>query len=71
MKAWPEKNAANLLGVKLANVYVVRHRISTAIQEETKRLKNHLKKEDLRESVTSDTQNKTVYRTKFNGKSGH
>jgi hypothetical protein len=41
---------AQSLGVSLANVYVVRHRISAAIKKETKRLESQLEKEALRES---------------------
>ncbi len=50
LKEWPAATVAQSLGVSLANVYVIRHRISTAIKRETKRLENQLEKEALRET---------------------
>jgi RNA polymerase sigma factor (sigma-70 family) len=42
LKEWPAAQVAKSLGVSLANVYVVRHRISTAIKQEIKRLEDEL-----------------------------
>jgi len=50
LKEWPAVTVAQSLDVSLANVYVIRHRISSAIKKETKRLENQLEKEALRES---------------------
>jgi RNA polymerase sigma factor (sigma-70 family) len=44
LKEWPEADVAKSLGVSLANVYVIRHRISLAIKKETRRLENQLEK---------------------------
>ncbi len=49
LKEWPAATVAQSLGVSLANVYVIRHRISSAIKKETRRLENELEKEALRE----------------------
>jgi RNA polymerase sigma-70 factor (ECF subfamily) len=49
LKEWPAAEVAQSLGVSLANVYVIRHRISAAIKKETKRLENRLEKEASRE----------------------
>jgi RNA polymerase sigma factor (sigma-70 family) len=38
LKEWPAAEVAQSLGVSLANVYVIRHRISAAIKKETKHL---------------------------------
>jgi RNA polymerase sigma factor (sigma-70 family) len=45
LKEWPAATVAQSLGVSLANVYVIRHRISSAIKKETKRLETQLEKE--------------------------
>jgi RNA polymerase sigma factor (sigma-70 family) len=37
LKEWPAREVARSLGVSLANVYVIRHRISAAIKKEIKR----------------------------------
>ena len=50
VREWPAATVAQSLGVSLANVYVTRHRISSAIKKETKRLETQLEKGDLRES---------------------
>ena len=50
VREWPAATVAQSLGVSLANVYVTRHRISSAIKKETKRLETQLEKEALRES---------------------
>jgi RNA polymerase sigma-70 factor (ECF subfamily) len=50
LKEWPAGDVAQSLGVSLANVYVIRHRISSAIKKETKRLENQLEKGAIRES---------------------
>jgi RNA polymerase sigma-70 factor (ECF subfamily) len=50
LKEWPAADVAQSLGVSLANVYVIRHRISSAIKKETKRLENELEKGGLREN---------------------
>jgi RNA polymerase sigma-70 factor (ECF subfamily) len=42
VKEWPAAEVARSLGVTLANVYVTRHRISTAVKKETKRLEHQL-----------------------------
>jgi len=42
LKEWPAAEVAKSLGVSLANVYVIRHRISTAIKKETKHLESQL-----------------------------
>lgn len=42
LKEWPVAEVAKSLGVSLANVYVIRHRISAAIKKETKRLESQL-----------------------------
>ena len=49
LKEWPAAEVAQSLGVSLANVYVIRHRISAAIKKETKHLENQLEKGKLRE----------------------
>jgi RNA polymerase sigma factor (sigma-70 family) len=43
-KEWRAAAVAKSLGVSTANVYVTRHRISTAIATETKRLENELER---------------------------
>jgi len=50
LQEWPAATVAQSLGVSLANVYVTRHRISSAIKKETKRLEAQLEKGGLRES---------------------
>jgi RNA polymerase sigma factor (sigma-70 family) len=50
IKEWPAATVAQSLGVSLANVYVTRHRISSAIKRETKRLESQLEKAALREN---------------------
>jgi RNA polymerase sigma factor (sigma-70 family) len=50
LKEWPAADVAQSLGVSLANVYVTRHRISSAIKKETKRLESELDKGGSRES---------------------
>ena len=50
LKEWPAATVAQSLGVSLANVYVIRHRISTAIKKETKRLECQLEQNAVRES---------------------
>jgi RNA polymerase sigma-70 factor (ECF subfamily) len=42
LKEWPAAEVAQSLGVSLANVYVIRHRISSAIKKETKHLEAQL-----------------------------
>jgi RNA polymerase sigma-70 factor (ECF subfamily) len=49
LKEWPAAEVAQSLGVSVANVYVIRHRISAAIKKETKHLENQLEKGKLRE----------------------
>lgn len=44
LKEWPARDVAKSLGLSLANVYVTRHRISMAINKETRRLENSLEK---------------------------
>ena len=39
-KEWPAADVARSLGVSMANVYVIRHRISAALKREMKRLEN-------------------------------
>jgi RNA polymerase sigma factor (sigma-70 family) len=41
LKEWPAATVAQSLGVSLANVYVTRHRISSAIKTEAKRLERN------------------------------
>jgi RNA polymerase sigma factor (sigma-70 family) len=50
VREWPAATVAQSLGVSLANVYVTRHRISSAIKKETKRLETQLEKGNLHES---------------------
>ena len=50
LKEWPAATVAQSLGVSLANVYVIRHRISSAIKKETKHLEHEIEKRALRES---------------------
>lgn len=50
LKQWPVATVAQSLGVSLVNVYVIRHRISSAIKKETRHLKSQLEKEALRKS---------------------
>jgi RNA polymerase sigma factor (sigma-70 family) len=50
LKEWPAGDVAQSLGVSLANVYVIRHRISSAIKKEARRLENQLEKEAAREN---------------------
>ncbi len=47
LKQWPVATVAQSLGVSLVNVYVIRHRISSAIKKETRHLKSQLEKEAL------------------------
>jgi RNA polymerase sigma factor (sigma-70 family) len=49
LQEWPAATVAQSLGVSLANVYVTRHRISSAIKKETKHLETQLEKGGLRE----------------------
>jgi RNA polymerase sigma-70 factor (ECF subfamily) len=42
LKEWPPKSVAQSLGVAVATVYVVRHRISAALRKETKLLEKQL-----------------------------
>jgi RNA polymerase sigma factor (sigma-70 family) len=42
LKEWPTAEVARSLGVTLANVYVTRHRIATAIKKEIKQLEKQL-----------------------------
>jgi RNA polymerase sigma-70 factor (ECF subfamily) len=55
LKEWPTADVAKSLGISLANIYVIRHRISAAIKKETKRLEEQIEKSGLREN---DCQNK-------------
>ena len=41
---WPAADVAKSLGVSLANVYVTRHRISSAIKKETRRLESQFER---------------------------
>ena len=41
-KEWPTADVARSLGVSMANVYVIRHRISAALKREMKRLESTL-----------------------------
>lgn len=50
LKEWSVGEVAKSLGVSLANVYVIRHRISAALKKETKRLEKELEKTVLRGS---------------------
>jgi len=64
LKGWPAAEVARSLGVSLANVYVIRHRITSMARKEVKRLENELEQRGLRisdsqsESFISDAQNK-------------
>src|SRR5215216_6445324 len=42
LKQWPVKEVAKTLGVSRAQVYLAKHRISTLVQKEVKRLQNGL-----------------------------
>jgi RNA polymerase sigma factor (sigma-70 family) len=50
LKEWPAAEVAKSLRVNLANVYVIRHRISSAIKKETKRLENQVEKGAMRKN---------------------
>jgi RNA polymerase sigma factor (sigma-70 family) len=50
LKEWPAAEVAHSLGVSLANVYVIRHRIASAIRKEIKHLENQIEQRGLRES---------------------
>jgi RNA polymerase sigma factor (sigma-70 family) len=50
LREWPAATVAQSLGVSLANVYVIRHRISSVIKKETKRLERQLEKGGLAEN---------------------
>jgi RNA polymerase sigma factor (sigma-70 family) len=42
LKQWPVKDVAKTLGVTMAQVYLAKHRISTLVKQEIKRLQNGL-----------------------------
>src|SRR5215212_324594 len=42
LKKWPVKDVAKTLGVSVAQVYLTKHRISSLVQKEVKRLQNGL-----------------------------
>jgi len=42
LKEWKAAEVAKSLGVSLANVYVIRHRISAAIKKETRHLEKQM-----------------------------
>jgi RNA polymerase sigma factor (sigma-70 family) len=42
LKQWPVKDVAKTLGVSVAQVYLAKHRISSLVQKEVKRLQNGL-----------------------------
>ena len=44
LREWPAATVTQALGVSIANVYVTRHRISSAIKKETRRLEDDSKK---------------------------
>jgi RNA polymerase sigma-70 factor (ECF subfamily) len=44
LKEWPAAEVARSLGVSLTSVYVTRHRVSTAIAKETKRIEKELER---------------------------
>jgi RNA polymerase sigma-70 factor (ECF subfamily) len=48
LKEWPAADLAKALGVTLANVYVTKHRVSSAVAKETRRLEKELDREAAR-----------------------
>jgi RNA polymerase sigma-70 factor (ECF subfamily) len=42
LKQWPVKEVAKTLGVSVAQVYLAKHRISTLVKKEVKRLQKGL-----------------------------
>jgi RNA polymerase sigma factor (sigma-70 family) len=55
LKEWPASDVAKSLGVSLANVYVIRHRISAAIRKETNRLEAQLEQAAKRPAFETNT----------------
>ena len=45
MKNWPPEDVARTLGISVARVYVTKHRISSAVTRETRRLEKELERE--------------------------
>ena len=45
LQHWSVKDLAKVLGVGAGNIYVVRHRISSALAKETKRLEKELERQ--------------------------
>ncbi|HWD18231.1 MAG TPA: sigma-70 family RNA polymerase sigma factor [Verrucomicrobiae bacterium] len=52
-KEWPAAEVARLLGVSVANIYVIRHRVSAAIKKEIKRLERQLEEAAQRQADPS------------------
>jgi RNA polymerase sigma-70 factor (ECF subfamily) len=42
VQEWPARQVAKALGVSLANVYVCRHRVSSEVKKEVRRLERHM-----------------------------
>ena len=46
---WPPEDVARTLGISVARVYLVKHRVSSAIAKEIKRLEQHMEREAARQ----------------------
>ena len=55
MKNWPPEDVARTLGISLARVYVTKHRVSSAVTKETRRLEKELENEARGSSPRSST----------------
>jgi len=53
LKEWPAADVAKSLGVSLANVYVTKHRVLSAVTKESKRMERELDREAARRPVAN------------------
>jgi outer membrane lipopolysaccharide assembly protein LptE/RlpB len=51
MKNWPAEDVARTLEISLTRVYVTKHRISSAVTKETRRLEKELEREAARRAA--------------------
>jgi RNA polymerase sigma factor (sigma-70 family) len=54
MKDWPPEDVARTLDISVARVYLTKHRVSSAIAKETKRLERELEQQATRRTMESD-----------------
>jgi RNA polymerase sigma factor (sigma-70 family) len=53
MKDWPPEDVARTLGISIARVYLTKHRVSSAVAKETRRLEKQLEQEVTRRTEES------------------